>query len=77
MPDFAQEKYGPLASARKSSLMTQEEFAKRIELSVPKIRRLEQHPEKVTLETLGKWYQLMRVDGKVILEQYVNSFFVA
>lgn len=70
-------KYGPLGAARRSSLMTQGELAKRLGCSTPVIVELEKHPEGITLEQLGKWYQLVRVDGKAIIEQYVNDFFVA
>lgn len=70
-------KYGPLGAARKSSLMTQGELAKRLGCSVPTLIELEKHPENITLGQLGKWYQLVRVDGKAIIEQYVNDFFVA
>lgn len=77
MPDEAQTKYGPLACARKSSLMTQVQFAKRMGCSVPTLIELEKHPENITLEQLGKWYQLVRVDGKAMIEKFVSDFFVA
>lgn len=77
MIDEGVKKYGPLGAARKSSLMTQGELAKKLGCSTPTVVELEKHPEKVTLEQLGKVYHLMRVDGKAIIERYVNDFFVA
>lgn len=70
-------KYGPLGAARKSSLMTQGEFAEKLGCSTPVVVELEKHPESITLDQLGKWYQLVRVDGKAIIERYINDFFVA
>ncbi len=77
MIDEGVKKYGPLGAARRSSLMTQGELAAKMGCSTPVIVELEKHPENITLKQLGKLYQLVRVDGKAIIEHYVNDFFIA
>lgn len=70
-------KYGYLAAARKSSLMRQGELARKIGCGVSHIVDLEKEPGKITLEELGKVYQVVGTDGKVVLEKLVSDFFVA
>lgn len=70
-------KYGYLAAARKSSLMTQGELAEKMGCGVSRLVELEKNPENMTLQQLGKVYQLVGVDGKVVLEKLVSDFFVA
>lgn len=77
MIDKGVSKYGPLGAARKTALMTQGELAAKIGCSTPTIVELEKKPETITLEQLGKVYHEVRVDGKAIIEQYVNDFFVS
>ena len=68
------EKYGYLAAARKSSLMTQGELAEKMGCGVSSLVELEKRPDEMTISQLGKVYQLVGVDGKVILEKLVNDF---
>lgn len=77
MNEKAVAKFGPLAAARKSSLLNQEEMAGHIGLSVPRLVELEKHPEKISLETLRIILDTVGADGKTIIRQYVDDFFVA
>lgn len=77
MNEQAIKQYGPLAAARKSSLVTQKNMAAKLGCSTTTLVELEKNPEKIDLGTLGRFYQHVGADGKAILERYVNGFFMA
>lgn len=77
MNEKAIEKYGPLAAARKTALLNQEDMAARLGVSLPKLVDIEKNPSNITLNNLGRYYQAVGADGKAILERYVNDFFVS
>lgn len=77
MNQEAIKEYGPLAAARRSSLVRQKDMAAKLGCSVGTLVELEKHPEKIDLGTLGRLYQYVGNDGKAIIEQYVNGFFMA
>lgn len=73
MVEVRRKEYGPLAKARMSSHLLQEEMADVVGVSTPTIARLEKHPEKITVERLRKWYHAVPADGKAIIEKYVTD----
>ena len=77
MNEKAIKQFGPLAAARKSSLLTQEDMAEKLGCSVPKLINMEKNPDSVPIGTYGKYYHHVGADGKAILERYVNGLFVA
>ncbi len=77
MNETAIKKIGPLAAARKSALLNQDDMAARLGISIPTLIDIEKNPENITLGNLGRYYQAVGTDGKAILERYVNDFFVA
>lgn len=77
MNEAAIKKYGPLAAARKSALLSQGDMAKRLGCSVPKLIDMEKDPDSMTLGTLERFYQSVGTDGKAIIERYVNGLFLA
>ena len=77
MNENAIAKYGPFAAARKSSLLSQGDMAKKLGCSVPKLVDMEKDPESMTLGTLGRFYQSVGTDGKAIIERFVNGLFLA
>ena len=77
MDKEAVNRLGPLAAARKSSLMSQEKMAEKLGCSVPKLLKMEKNPKDVSLENIGVIYQSVGADGKAIIEQYINEFFMA
>lgn len=77
MNQEAIKKYGPLAAARRSSLMSQEKMAEKVGCSVPTLIKMEKRPEDVSLANMGLIYQSVGADGKAIIEKYVNDFFIA
>ena len=70
-----------LRKARKSSLMSQSEFADRMQAklgrtaSVPTIVEWEKHPDQVTIMTLHDYYSLCGTDAKAWIREFVDSFF--
>ena len=67
----------PLADARNETLLNQSEFGEVLGITPQTVVRMEKHPEKITLERLGKWYQAVPAKGKAMIEQYLSDFFVA
>lgn len=70
------DKLGPIAAARKSSLLSQEDMAARIGVSVPTMVEYEKHPENINLGTLGRIYHNVGVDGKAIIERHLDEIFL-
>lgn len=68
--------FGPLATARKTALMTQDDLCELLGKSIPTIIALEKNPLSMTLEQLGAIYHAVGTDGKVILEKMVNDIFL-
>ena len=75
MPDEAQRDVTVLRDARRSSLMTQSDFAKKIGTTVQTVSNKEREPDRMSIRELSKWYSLMGTDGKVWIREYVDSFF--
>lgn len=65
--------YGPLAKARMSGQMLQEDMAEQVKCTVPVIVRLEKHPEQITVERLRRWYHAVPADGKAIIEKFIDD----
>ena len=66
-----------LRDARKSSLMTQSDMAKRLGKSVQTIVEWEKHPDQLPIKTLQDYYNCVGTDGRVWIKEFVDSFFVA
>ncbi len=64
---------GPLAKARMSSQMRQEDMAEILNCTLPTVVRLERHPEKISVERLREWYHAVPDDGKAIIEKFVDE----
>lgn len=77
MNQEAIKKFGPLAAARKSSLLSQKQMANKLGITLPTMAKIEKNPEYVNLNDLGIIYQAVGVDGKAIIEQFVNNFFIS
>lgn len=75
MPKEAQRDVTALRDARKSSLMTQEDLAKKLGTTVQTVSKKENAPDRMSIRELSKWYSLMGSDGKVWIREYVASFF--
>lgn len=71
----AVDKYGALAAARKSSLMTQPEMAEKIGCTVPTLIEWEKDPSKVRIGDFQGIYNSVGADGKAILEKYIDDLF--
>ena len=71
------ERFGSIAAARKSALLTQEQMAERIGVAKPSIVEWEKHPEMLRIKDLKAIYENVGADGKAILENYVNGLFLA
>lgn len=65
-----------LRDARKSSLMTQTDMAKRLGRSTQTIVEWEKRPDKVSLTTLRDYYNVCGTDARVWIKEFVDSFFV-
>ena len=65
-----------LRDARKSSLMTQADMAKRIGRSVPTIVEIEKRPDQVSISTLRDYYNVCGTDARVWIKEFVDSFFI-
>ena len=66
-----------LRDARKSSLMTQSDLAKKLGRSTATIVEWEKRPDQVSLTTLRDYYNLCGTDARVWIKEFVDSFFVA
>lgn len=75
MNEAAIEKLGPLAAARKTALLTQDDMAKRLGMGKPAIIGFEKNPETTPLGVLGRWYLNVNTDGKAIIKRYLADFF--
>ena len=65
-----------LRDARKASLMTQGEIAQCLGTSKQTIVAWEKVPEKLSLETLSKYYSIVGTDARECIKEFVMSFFV-
>lgn len=63
----------PLAMARISSKMTQEDMAVKLGVSVPVIIRLEKDPCSISIDRLAKWYHACSAEGKAIVEKLIDD----
>jgi len=66
----------PIAEARKASLMTQEDLARRLGCTAANVSIVERDFGRMTLEQLSGWYGYMSDAGKQIIREYVDNFFV-
>ena len=65
-----------LKDARKSSLMTQTDMAKRLGKSTQTIVEWEKRPDQVSITTLRDYYNACGTDARVWIKEFVDSFFV-
>lgn len=63
----------PLAMARISSKMTQEEMAVKLGVSIPVVARLEKDPSSISVDRLAKWYHACGAEGKAIVEKLIDE----
>lgn len=66
-----------LKAARVASMLTQADVAKSFGCSPPTVVNQEKRPDKLSLDDLSKWYNVVSDDGKVWIKDFVDSFFVA
>ena len=71
------EKFGSIAAARKSALLTQPEMAERIGCTTQALLEWEKNPEKLRIKDLVAIYENVGADGKAIIEKYVDDLFLA
>lgn len=71
----AAEKFGALAAARKSAVLTQEEMAEKLGCSRPSIVKWEKDPTTIRIKDLQSIYENVGADGKAIIADYVNGLF--
>lgn len=74
MNQNAIDRMGPLAASRSSALLTQEDMAKRVGVSVKTLLKMEKNPNDATHNLVGIYYQNVGMDGKKILQDYYNFF---
>lgn len=67
----------PIKEARKSSLMTQAEAAKKLRWSIAKMSEFENEPLSKKIGDLVAFYHLLKPDGKLIVEKYVSDLFMS
>lgn len=65
-----------LKDARKSSLITQADMAKRLGRSTQTIVEWEKRPDKVSLTVLQEYYTACGTDARVWIKEFVDSFFI-
>lgn len=71
-------KLEPLAVARVASKLKQSDMAKKLGCTIQTIVNYEKCPaDRLTLETIGKYYHAVDPFGKAVIERYINDFFVA
>lgn len=70
------ERYGSIAAARKSALLTQGQMAERIGVTTPSIIEWEKHPDKLRIKDLKAIYENVGVDGKAIIHEFVEGLFL-
>lgn len=76
MNEKAIERLGVFAAARKSSLMSQEEMAGKLNISIPTLLSFEKNPGKTPVEMVGAIYHTVGADGKTIIEKYIDDIFL-
>ena len=66
-----------IQKARKSALIPIDDFADYLGVSTPTLSKWENEPDKYfTPAILRKYYDVVGMDGKKYLLEYVDSFFV-
>lgn len=69
------DRLGPLAAARKSSLMTQQDMADVLGVSVPTLLNYEKEPESAALGDIAKIYRAVGADGREVIKSYLADLF--
>ena len=64
-----------LKNARRSSLITQDDMAKYLGISVPTIVTKEKDPASCTIHEVAEYYKHISTDGQKAIREWVMSFF--